>query len=99
MGLTPLPHVPAPGADELLSSWLERIGIFYGSDLAAVRVALGPGALRYRGVDEDLDADAALRERVVNWTGMPEFRVPRLIRVASARVLPVSTRLGYCPAC
>ena len=99
MGVTPLPHVPAPGADELLSSWLERIGIFYGSDLAAVRVALGPGALRYRGVDEDLDADAALRERVVHWTGMPEFRVPRLIRVASARVLPVSARLAYCPAC
>ncbi len=99
MGMMTLPHVPAAGADELLTSWLERIAIFYGLDLEAVRIALGPGAPRDRGVDEDLDADAALRDRVAQWAGVPEARVPRLIRVACEQVLPVSARVAYCPAC
>jgi hypothetical protein len=41
----PLPYAPLPNSDELLSSWIERIGLFYGIGYLRARVMLDPTRL------------------------------------------------------
>jgi hypothetical protein len=94
-----LPYVPGPHEDELLTSWLERVALFYGLDFAQVRLLLDPESDRWRGDIEDADADAALRARAVEWTGVPDTWVPPILDVTDPDTLHVSARLGYCPPC
>jgi hypothetical protein len=95
-----LPYAPLPHSDELLSSWTERIGIFYGIGYLRARVIIDPNrAANSYGENEDLDASEDLRRLLVSWTGHGENAVPPVLPKSTDEVLDVSARLAYCPSC
>ena len=58
----PLPYAPPPNSDELLSSWIERIGLFYGIGYLRARVMLDPTRFaNVWGENEDLDSSEDIR--------------------------------------
>lgn len=95
-----LPYAPSPKADELLSSWIERIGIFYSIGYLRARVILDP----YRdsigwGESEDVDSSDILRRQLIAWTGYRDHSVPPSLPKGDDRILHVSARLAYCAQC
>lgn len=95
-----LPIVPRPLPDELLSSWLERIALFYGGDYELAHGALFGRAGRF-ALDQtpDIDSDRELRRCMSRWTGVRLSRVPALLGVPAGDCLPTRARLSYCAAC
>jgi hypothetical protein len=95
-----IPYCPAPMPDELLSSWIERIGLFYGVSLSSTMAALlpgkGPGAWE---TSDDIDADISLREALIAWTGVCADRVPSVLPADSCCHVERPARLAYCPRC
>ena len=95
-----LPYCPAPMPDELLSSWIERIGLFYGVGLAEAMAAIlpgeGPAAWE---TPADIDADPILRKALIEWTGVPADRVPQTLPAHSRCYVERAARLAYCPCC
>ncbi len=95
-----LPIAPKPRTDEALSSWVERIAMFYGGDYE-----LGLGTVYARAGrlpllrEADIDTDAHMRDCVCAWTGAPAAQVPAIIDAAAVDTLPRCARLSYCPAC
>jgi hypothetical protein len=68
----PLPYAPPPNSDGLLSSWIERIGLFYGIGylmLAPTRPA------NVWGENEDLDSSEDIR-RLLPWLSATPSRKP-----------------------
>ena len=100
MSSAPLPIVPRAQWDEALSSWVERIAVFYGSDYE-----LGLGTVYARAGrlplprEADIDTDARLRDSVCAWTGTNGAQAPAILDGASVETLPRGARLTYCPAC
>lgn len=95
-----LPYVPPPNSDELLSSWLERIGIFYGVGYLRARVVLNPSRTASAwGENEDFDSSDGMRRLLVSWTGYGENLIPPVLPAGSNEVLDVSARLAYCSEC
>jgi hypothetical protein len=96
----PLPYAPPPNSDELLSGWIERIGIFYGIGYLRTRAVLdtSPIAVAW-GENEDLDSSDTIRRLLVSWTGHGENLVPPVLPTADNQVLDVSARLTYCSKC
>jgi hypothetical protein len=95
----PLPFSPAPFADELLSSWIERIGIFYGMQYEIVLALLGTPMLFPQNSKADVDADTAMRERVAKWAGRDVKSVPTALDADDPEILDEVARLTYCPRC
>jgi hypothetical protein len=96
----PLPYVPPPNSDELLSSWIERIGLFYGIGYLRARVMLDPTRIaNVWGENEDVDSSEDLRLLLCSLTGYGDNVVPRLLPSTSDRILDVSARLTYCHKC
>jgi hypothetical protein len=57
-----LPHVRIAHPDELLSSWIERIGLFYGIGYLGARIILEPTrANNEHGQVDDIDSSASIR--------------------------------------
>jgi hypothetical protein len=98
--VTPLPYAPPPNSDELLSGWIERIGIFFGIDYLRARAALdsSPIAIAW-GENEDLDSSDIIRRLLVSWTGYGEHLIPPVLPTTDDQVLDVSARLTYCSKC
>jgi hypothetical protein len=95
-----LPYAPSPHADETLSSWIERIGIFYGIGLAQARTLLSPTVPRLtQGTNEDLDTSPGVRRVAGIWAGCREDATPVVWSAANRRMLELSARLAYCPKC
>ena len=100
MALVALPYTPPANPDELLSSWIERIGLFYGIGFLAASVMLEPSRVaNSRAENEDIDASGSIRRALVSWTGFAENSIPRLLPSAGENILEVSARLTYCPKC
>lgn len=100
MSLRPLPYFPETHPDELLSSWVERIGLFYGGDRFDVIALLM--FVRGEPINEkstDLDGDRAIAEFLRDWTGVPRRLLPQVFDPAKHYVLGPRARLAYCPAC
>jgi hypothetical protein len=95
-----LPHVPIAHPDELLSSWIERIGLFYGIGYLGARIILEPNrANNEHGQVDDIDSSASIRQLAMRWSGLPEKFVPVLLCRRDEEVLELSARLTYCPDC
>jgi hypothetical protein len=100
MNLEQLPMAPVVLPDESLSSWVERIALFYGGDYE-----LGLGAVYARAErlplqqEDDIDVDAQIRESVCAWTNSGDADVPALLDGTSLDTLPRRARLTYCPDC
>jgi hypothetical protein len=95
-----LPYAPPPNSDESLSSWIERIGIFYGIGYLQARSALDPSPITVAwGENEDLDSSDTIRRLTVSWTGCAENLVPAVLPRSGNQVLDVSARLTYCAKC
>jgi hypothetical protein len=100
VSLKALPYVPKPQVDELLSSWIERIGLFYGIGYLGARVILEPSrTANERAANEDLDSSESIRQMAMQWSGLPENLIPELVPRQDETTLEVSARLAYCPAC
>lgn len=97
---THLPIVPRAWPDEALSSWVERVAVFYGGDYE-----LGLGAVYARAgrlpllQHYDVDTDAKAREIVCAWSDRNDAQVPAILDPAADDTLPQPARLTYCPAC
>ena len=99
MRVSALPFVPCAQPDEVLSSWLERIGLLYGASIEHVLAAVLAGSDRMPTmVDQDIDADPWMRECIVRWSGVHESHVPTSIRLADG-FLPACGRLAFCGLC
>jgi hypothetical protein len=100
MKLPILPAYPQPARDESLSSWAERIGIFYGCNydhwLAPLAAQLGTPHLANV---LDVDSDPRCRDLFIAWTGLSPALVPPILNDARKDILPPLARLGFCPAC
>jgi hypothetical protein len=100
MNGVPLPAFPLPARDESLSSWIERVGMFYGCDfefwLGPVMALFGTGPSTR---DIDVDSDPRFRDVFRQWTGLTEMRLPPILPSASSAVLPPLARLAFCPHC
>lgn len=100
MKLPTLPAYPHPAGDETLSSWVERIGIFYGCTyhhwLGPVAVQLGTPQ---SGHTTDVDSDPRCRNLFIEWTGLPAAVVPPILQGARRDLLPPLARLAFCPEC
>lgn len=95
-----MPYAPPPNAGELLSSWIERIGIFYGIGYLRARVILDPNRDSVGwGESEDVDSSDMIRRLLIAWTGYRDQLVPPLLPKADNRILHVSARLAYCAKC
>ena len=95
-----LPYAPPSNADEVLSSWIERIGIFYGIGYLRARVILDPNRDSIGwGESEDVDSSDMLRSLLMTWTGHGDQSVPQALPKANNRILHVSARLAYCAKC
>lgn len=95
-----LPVVPKPLSDESLSSWVERIAMFYGGDYEAGLAGLYLRAGRPSWQREyDLDTDRQLRAGLCSWTGVADGDVPAILDAASDDTLPRHARVTYCPDC
>ncbi len=93
-----LPCVPRAQPDELLSSWLERIGLLYGASIEHVLGAVLAGSDRMPAMaGQDVDADPWMRERIVRWSGVDESHVPPSIGLNG--FLPPCGRLAFCGRC
>lgn len=98
--ISPLPHAPLPHSDELLSSWMERISIFYGIGYLRARFILDPNrTAAIHGNNEDFDASEELRHRLALWTGQSDRAIPRTLSTSTDDVLEVAARLTYCARC
>jgi TniQ len=87
-------------SDELLFSWIERIGLFYGVDYLRARMMLNPTRLsNVWGENEDVDSSDEIRRLLISLTGYREHVVPSLLPTTSSGILDVSARVAYCPAC
>jgi len=94
-----LPFVPRAQPDELLSSWLERIGRLYGASIEHVLGAVLAGSDRMPAMaGQDVDADPWMRERIVRWSGVDESHVPTSISL-NGGFLPPRGRLAFCGRC
>jgi TniQ len=94
-----LPFVPRAQPDELLSSWLERIGLLYGASIEHVLAAVLAGSDRMPAMaGQDVDADPWMRERIVRWSGVDESHVPTSISLDDG-FLPPCARLTFCGRC
>lgn len=95
-----LPIAPVPYPDELMSSWIERIGIFYGIDYYAAMADLlphaGPAAWVRR---DDVDADRVTHDELCAWVGLNQNQVPAVLDPHDPNTLDPIARLTYCPAC
>ena len=93
-----LPIAPSALPDESLSSWIERIALFYGGDyelgLNAVWTFDQTAPLPR---EIDVDTDLQIRRDVSAWTATEPNHVPALLNPLDA--LPLRARLAYCPAC
>jgi hypothetical protein len=97
--LAVLPYAPPPHTDELLSSWIERLGHFYGIGYLGARVILEPSrAANKRGVNEDLDSSESIRNAAILWSGFAERLMPPVVPMDDT-VLEASARLAYCAEC
>jgi hypothetical protein len=97
--LSALPFVPRAQPDELLSSWLERIGLFYGALIEHVLGAVLAGSDRMPAMaGQDIDADRWMHERIVRWSGVNESHVPTSINLDDG-FLPPRGRLAFCARC
>jgi hypothetical protein len=96
----PLPYTPPPNSDEVLSSWIERIGLFYGIGYLRTRMMLNlsRSAIAW-GENEDVDSSDEVRRSLILLTGYDERVVPPLLDTTVSRILGVSARLAYCAAC
>ena len=98
MRVSQLPFVPRAQPDELLSSWLERIGLLYGASIEHVLGAVLAGSDRMPAMaGQDVDADPWMRERIVRWSGIDESLVPTSISLNG--FLPACGRLAFCGRC
>jgi|ERR1017187_7021340 hypothetical protein len=100
MNLPVLPAYPTPANDEAFSSWVERIGLFYGCSydhwLGPVVAKLGaPQA----ATATDVDSDPRCRDVFIEWTGLSPARVPPILTSIRKDVLPPLARLAFCSAC
>lgn len=94
-----LPFVPRAQPDELLSSWLERIGLLYGASIEHVLAAVLAGSEQMPAMaGQDIDADPWMRERIVRWSGVDESHVPTSISLDDG-FLPPCARLAFCGHC
>jgi hypothetical protein len=72
-----LPYAPPPNADELLPSWIEQIGIFYGIGYLRARMILDPNRDSIGwGESEDVDSSEMLRRLLIPWTGYRDQSLP-----------------------
>ena len=93
----PLPACPEPHRDELISSWLERIGLFYGVGYHGAAAALLPGRDPSMWASErDLDADAETRSALLEWTLRDPQDVPAALNPSDNNTMPRSARLASC---
>jgi len=96
----PLPYAPLPHSDELLSSWMERISIFYGIGYLRARFILDPNRTAViHGNNEDFDASEYLRRRLALWTGQSDRAIPRTLSTLTDDALDVAARVTYCSRC
>jgi hypothetical protein len=95
-----LPYYPEPYTDELLSSWLERIGLFYGVGyhVAMASLFLNEGPAAWDGTG-DVDADPRTRDALCAWTDRQSAEVPRVLDSGDPDRLDIAARVTYCPAC
>lgn len=99
MRTSQLPFVPRAQLDELLSSWLERIGLLYGISIEHVLAAVLAGSDRmWAMTGQDVDADPWMHERIVRWSGVDESHVPTSISLDEG-FLPPCGRLAFCGHC
>ena len=100
MKLPTLPAYPQPAHDEALSSWVERIGLFYGCTydhwLGPVAAQLGAPQ---SATTTDVDADPRCRDLFIEWTGLAPALVPPILKGARKDLMPPLARLAFCPAC
>jgi hypothetical protein len=95
-----LPFAPIPQPGELLSSWIERIGLFYGIGYLGARAFVEPRRTsNEHGINDDLDSSALVRANAIAWTGIPQRLAPEVLVDRDEGTLEVSARLAYCPEC
>ena len=94
------PVVPSPVAGELLSSWIERVGLFYGTPyepwIASLVIRAGIIA---SPVGYDADADGGLRDVMKAIATCDEAQIPLPLDANSPDVLILGCRTTFCPSC
>ena len=92
--------VPNPLPDESLSSWLERIAMFYGGEYDRALNAVCARAEQLPLCQQhDIDTDVHARESLGAWTDSDTTRVPAILETDPLTALPMLASLAYCPAC
>jgi hypothetical protein len=94
------PVVPRPCEDELLSSWIERVGLFYGTPyepwIASLMIRVG---LVASPIGYDADVDECVRQVMTDIAICDDELIPRTLASASLDVLIFGSRTAFCPLC
>jgi hypothetical protein len=99
-GPTELAAFPVPEPQESLSSWVERIGMFYGTEYEPWLASLLSRAGRFPSpARHDVDCDREFRAHLLRATNLQEHDVPMVLDASSANVLHLSARSAFCPLC
>lgn len=94
------PVVPRPCRGELLSSWIERAGLFYGTPYEPWIASLViRGGLVASPIGYDADVDGGVREVMKAIAKYDDAQIPSTLVSPSHDVLIFGSRAAYCPSC
>ena len=91
---------PRPAHDESLSSWIERVGLFYGTEYEIwLSGLLGKAGEVPRPTKHDVDADESLQIMISGLSRVSLHQVPSTLPRNSPNVLPLHERGTFCALC
>ena len=100
MTISTLPASPDPYPDELISSWIERIGLFYGIDYQdTVGILHARGGNPVPDPTTDFDSDPETRDLLCSWTERTPDQVPAILDSLDKSIMGPPARVVYCPRC
>jgi hypothetical protein len=94
------PVVPRPIAGELLSGWIERAGLFYGTPYEPwVASLLARAGVIASPTRTDLDVDRGVHDVMRLIARCDEALIPPILPSTSHDVLILDYRIAFCPDC
>lgn len=94
------PVVPRPCRGELLSSWIERAGLFYGTPYEPWIASLViRGGLVASPIGYDADVDLGVRDVMKAIAMYDDAQIPSTLPTTSRDFLIFGSRTTFCPSC